>query len=143
MRRRKLRRALATTAVFAVGFLVYAWFASPDWSATAWIGQGKTRLEVEFLMGCPPGDYGTHEPEPEDSSNSCLWSDKTVLQVENDDWSVTALRWTDDEHALVVTFDDKSGRSIFVGEPKVCRRKAGPLDAFRWRLSRIWHSCFP
>jgi hypothetical protein len=141
MRRRKLWWSLAALPVLAGLFLVYRWTRRPDWSGAAGIRLDMTRAEVEALLGCPPGDYGTHEPEP--VLKHSWWPAQTVEHHGSNVRGITSLRWTDDDHALVVFFQDESGRAVIAVRPEVEVHHAGRFDAFGWRIGRVLQSRFP
>jgi len=44
--------------------VISRWTSRPHWEDIDRIQLGMTRPEVEAIIGCPPGDYGTHEPVP-------------------------------------------------------------------------------
>jgi hypothetical protein len=144
MRRRKLRWVLTGLIVLAGLFLISRWWTRPDWKNIDRIQSGMTRAEVEALIGCSPGDYGTHEPHPLFPPGSEIWPPDTVTYFETNGHGVTWLRWTDDSQGFMVEIVDTSGRVTFACDAAVrWGQKAGPLDAFLWRVKRQWRRWFP
>jgi hypothetical protein len=127
--------------VLLLGLLVIPrWMARPNWQAANQIREGMTRPEVEAILGCAPGAYGTHEPV----ALYDHWQlDKAELHADG----FTCLVWTDDHHALMVEFEDESGHVSFFQQPAVgpgwFGYEAGFLDALRWRFQRQWRKWFP
>lgn len=144
MRKRKLRLVIAGLIVLTGLILIPRWWARPDWNMASGIPSGMTRAKVEALIGCPPGDYGTHEPHPMFPPGSEIWSTQPEVHYELDGRRYTTLRWTDDDHGFVVDVDDASGRVVYaVDAPVTWEPKAGPFDAFLWRAKRQWRKWFP
>jgi hypothetical protein len=144
MRTRTWRRALVAVVVVTLaglaGQFVANQLARPRWDAVRRIQNGMTRAQVEAIVGCPPGDYGTHEPE---APHGSIWVDETEDHTDG----YTTLRWTDDHNALVVELQDECGCVTFVHQPAVGpgfgEYEADFLDAFRWRIQRQWRRWFP
>jgi hypothetical protein len=126
--------------VLLLGLLVIPrWMARPNWQAANQLREGMTRPEVEAILGCAPGAYGTHEPV----ALVDHWPLGEV-EVHMDGW--TYLFWSDDHQALMVEFEDRSGRMTDFLQPAVGPKggeyEAGWLEALRWRVGRQWRKWF-
>jgi hypothetical protein len=138
MRRRTLLVVLAGLAMVVAAGAVVFWprpeLITPENFER--IRVGMSQVEVEAILGGPPGDYTTGEIDRDHEQHGGQLSNL------HDGWIARGEVWEGNRIEIAVKFDESG--NVFNADYWVWKTiDHGPLGNLRWLAERQWHRWFP